>query len=46
MQIRKLQEGDFKKLVPIYKKFFPVHIVFTKSDEEIIKQLAREDSKI
>jgi N-acetylglutamate synthase-like GNAT family acetyltransferase len=39
MQIRKLQEGDFKKLIPIYKKFFPVHAVFTKSDEEIMQHL-------
>ncbi len=41
MEIRKLQEGDFKKLVPIYKKFFPVHAVFTKSDEEIMQHLEK-----
>ena len=57
MNIRKLQEGDFKKLIPIYKKFFPVHAVFTKSDEEIMQHLekmkqrgeflvAEEDGKI
>jgi len=39
MQIRKYQEGDFEKLIPIYKEFFPVHAVFTKSDEEITKHL-------
>ncbi len=39
MQIRKYQEEDFKKLVPMYKEFFPVHAVFTKSDEEIMKHL-------
>jgi hypothetical protein len=41
MQIRKLQEGDFKKLIPTYKKFFPVHAVFTKSDEEIMQHLEK-----
>jgi predicted transcriptional regulator len=39
MGIRKLQEGDFEKLIPVYRKFFPVHVVFTKSDEEIMKHL-------
>ena len=41
MNIRKLQEGDFKKLIPIYRKFFPVHAVFTKSDEEIMQHLEK-----
>ena len=45
MQIRKLQEGDFKKLVPIYRKFFPVHAVFTKTDEEIIQHLEKMKEK-
>ena len=39
MNVRKYQEGDLLKLIPIYKKFFPVHAVFTKSDEEIMKHL-------
>jgi hypothetical protein len=41
MQIRKYQEGDLLKLIPIYKKFFPVHAVFTKSDEEIMNHLEK-----
>jgi len=45
MNIRKLQEGDFKKLVPIYRKFFPVHAVFTKTDEEIIQHLEKMKEK-
>jgi len=45
MQIRKLQEGDFEKLVPIYKEFFPVHAVFTKSDEEIMQHLKKMKEK-
>jgi len=45
MQIRKYQEGDLMKLIPIYKKFFPVHAVFTKSDEEIMKYLEKAKQK-
>jgi N-acetylglutamate synthase-like GNAT family acetyltransferase len=45
MNIRKLQEGDFKKLVQIYRKFFPVHIVFTKSEEEIMQHLEKMKEK-
>lgn len=45
MNIRKYQEGDFMKLIPIYKKFFPVHAVFTKSDEEIMKHLEKMKEK-
>ena len=39
MNIRKLQEGDLMQLMKIYRKFFPVHVIFTKSDEEIMKHL-------
>jgi len=45
MNVRKYQEGDLMKLIPIYKKFFPVHAVFTKSDEEIMKHLEKMKEK-
>ncbi|MBW2965817.1 hypothetical protein KY342_01795 [Candidatus Woesearchaeota archaeon] len=45
MQIRKLEQGDLMKLIPIYKKFFPVHAVFTKSDEEIMQHLEKMKEK-
>ena len=45
MQIRKLQEGDFKKLIKIYRKFFPVHAVFTKGDNEIMQHLEKMKEK-
>lgn len=45
MNVRKYQEGDFMKLIPIYKEFFPVHAVFTKSDEEIMKHLEKMKRK-
>ncbi|MBW2978175.1 hypothetical protein KY331_04985 [Candidatus Woesearchaeota archaeon] len=45
MQIRKYQEGDLLKLIPIYKKFFPVHAVFTKSDAEIMEHLEKMKEK-
>jgi hypothetical protein len=45
MNIRKLEQGDLMKLIPIYKKFFPVHAVFTKSDEEIMQHLEKMKEK-
>jgi hypothetical protein len=45
MNVRKYQEGDLLKLIPIYKKFFPVHAVFTKSDEDIMKHLEKMKEK-
>ena len=45
MQIRKYQEGDLMQLMKIYKKFFPVHAVFTKSDEEIMQHLEKMKEK-
>ena len=45
MNIRKYQEGDLMQLMKIYKEFFPVHAVFTKSDEEIMQHLEKMKEK-
>ena len=39
MEIKKADSEDMKKLVPVLKEFFPVHAVFTKSDEEVFNYL-------
>ncbi len=37
--IRPVQEKDYEKLVPLFKKFFPVHNQFQKTKEDIISYL-------
>lgn len=39
VEIKKAEKEDIKQLVGIYKEFFPVHAIFTKSDEEILEYL-------
>ena len=43
MNIHRANTEELKKLIPIYKKAFPVHNVFTKSDEEIFKYMETAD---
>jgi RimJ/RimL family protein N-acetyltransferase len=55
MELKKANNEELKELVPIFKEFFPVHAIFTKSDEEIMQYLsdfkgdiliAHKDSKV
>ncbi|MBW2981820.1 GNAT family N-acetyltransferase [Candidatus Woesearchaeota archaeon] len=55
MEIRKATQEDFEELISLLKEAFPVHVVFTRSDKEILEYLenfegegllAVEDDKI
>lgn len=39
IEIKKAEKEELKQLVGIYKEYFPVHVIFTKSDEEILSYL-------
>ncbi|MBW2974766.1 hypothetical protein KY366_03535 [Candidatus Woesearchaeota archaeon] len=39
MEIKKAEKEELKRLIPVYKEFFPVHAIFTRSDEEVLDYL-------
>ena len=39
MEIRKANDEDLKQLLVVYKQFFPVHVIFTRSDDEVLSYL-------
>lgn len=39
MKIKKPDTNELKQLIKIYKEFFPVHVIFTKSEDEILNYL-------
>ena len=39
MEIKKPDTEELKQLVKIYKEFFPVHAIFTKSEEDVLNYL-------
>ena len=39
MEIRKANDEDLKQLMIVYKQFFPVHVIFTRSDDDVLSYL-------
>lgn len=45
-KIKKIKKQDIGQLIAIWKEAFPVHNVFTKSEEEIRKYLKKSKGKV